>query len=240
MIDGQNVMAATYPELFKAAVVYSGVPAGCFYSAANQADAWNSSCAQGKVISTPQHWGGIAKAMYAGYTGSRPRMQIYHGTADTTLYPQNFYETCKEWAGVFGYNYDAPQSVLNNNPQANYKTTNWGPNLQGILATGVGHTVPIHGSKDMDWFGFSGSGSSDGGSPGSGSSPSTTTSTNQGSTTTTSVSTGPTQGSGGSGGSGGGVAQQWGQCGGNGWTGPTQCAAGLTCTASNPWYSQCL
>ncbi|RDL34309.1 uncharacterized protein BP5553_07437 [Venustampulla echinocandica] len=27
-----NVMAATYPELFKAAIVYSGVPTGCFVS----------------------------------------------------------------------------------------------------------------------------------------------------------------------------------------------------------------
>ncbi|KAF3914851.1 6-phosphogluconolactonase [Dactylellina cionopaga] len=31
----------------------------------------------------------------------------------------------------------------------------------------------------------------------------------------------------------------WGQCGGNGWTGPTTCAQG-TCTVLNPWYSQCI
>jgi len=45
-------MAATYPELFAAATAYSGVPAGCFASSANQADAWNSQCAQGKTIET--------------------------------------------------------------------------------------------------------------------------------------------------------------------------------------------
>lgn len=82
-------------------------------------------------------------------------MQIYHGSADTTLYPQNYYETCKQWAGVFGYNYDSPQSTQTNTPDANYQTTNWGSNLQGIYATGVGHTVPIHGAQDMEWFGFS-------------------------------------------------------------------------------------
>ncbi|RFU31858.1 hypothetical protein B7463_g4481, partial [Scytalidium lignicola] len=32
----------------------------------------------------------------------------------------------------------------------------------------------------------------------------------------------------------------WGQCGGQGWTGPTTCTAGWTCVYSNPWYSQCL
>lgn len=39
---------------------------------------------------------------------------------------------------------------------------------------------------------------------------------------------------------GGGTAPHWGQCGGNGWTGPTQCASPYTCKVSNPWYSQCL
>lgn len=34
-----NVMAATYPELFQAASVYSGVPAGCFVSSSNGVDA---------------------------------------------------------------------------------------------------------------------------------------------------------------------------------------------------------
>lgn len=37
-----------------------------------------------------------------------------------------------------------------------------------------------------------------------------------------------------------GVAQHWQQCGGNGWTGPTQCASPYTCTKLNDWYSQCL
>lgn len=32
----------------------------------------------------------------------------------------------------------------------------------------------------------------------------------------------------------------WGQCGGIGWTGPTTCIAGYTCTFSNAYYSQCL
>lgn len=41
------------------------------------------------------------------------------------------------------------------------------------------------------------------------------------------------------GGGGGSGAPLYGQCGGNGWTGPTTCASG-TCTATNEWYSQCL
>lgn len=44
---------------------------------------------------------------------------------------------------------------------------------------------------------------------------------------TTTTSTGP------------GSAPLYGQCGGQGWTGPTTCASG-TCTYSNTYYSQCL
>ncbi|KAH9474646.1 Endo-1,4-beta-xylanase C [Psilocybe cubensis] len=35
-------------------------------------------------------------------------------------------------------------------------------------------------------------------------------------------------------------APQYGQCGGQGWSGATTCVSGWTCTYSNPYYSQCL
>ncbi|GLI78230.1 hypothetical protein PoHVEF18_006539 [Penicillium ochrochloron] len=38
----------------------------------------------------------------------------------------------------------------------------------------------------------------------------------------------------------GATQTKWGQCGGSGWTGPTACAAGSTCSAGNPYYSQCV
>ena len=93
-------------------------------------------------------------------------------------------------------------------------------NLSGgsIAATLPGYSVVT--------FVTSGSGSGSG----SGSTMSTTTTT-AGSTTTTTTSSGST---------GTGVAQHWGQCGGQGWTGPTVCASPYTCQVSNPYYSQCL
>jgi acetylxylan esterase len=63
-------------------------------------------------------------------------------------------------------------------------------------------------------------------SSGGGNTTPTTTATNPGST-------------GGSGNGGGNCSALWGQCGGQGWTGPQCCSQG-TCKASNQWYSQCL
>lgn len=40
--------------------------------------------------------------------------------------------------------------------------------------------------------------------------------------------------------SGGAAVAAWGQCGGQGYTGSTKCASGLTCKKQNDWYSQCL
>jgi endo-1,4-beta-xylanase len=75
------------------------------------------------------------------------------------------------------------------------------------------------GDGDSGGSGSGGSGSGGSGSGGSGSG-------------------GSGSGSGGSG-SGSGTAAQWGQCGGNGWSGPTTCASGLTCKFFNAYYSQC-
>lgn len=38
----------------------------------------------------------------------------------------------------------------------------------------------------------------------------------------------------------GATAPKYGQCGGQGWTGPTKCESGSECKKGNDWYSQCL
>ncbi|KAK7057838.1 acetyl xylan esterase [Favolaschia claudopus] len=230
-----NVLTAVYPDMFAAATVYSGVAAGCFMSSFGGVDAWNSTCAQGQVNATSAYWAAQVHAMFPGYTGGYPPIQEYHGTADTTLFPNNLNEEVKEWAGVFGYNAAAPMQVLQNTPASGYTKSVYGPALQGILGQGVGHTVPIMGGEDMKWFGFVAGGAAPPKGSGSGSGtttvPPTSSSSTAPPTSTSSSSTGtPT----------GGVAQHWDQCGGQGWTGPTVCASPYKCTASNQWYSQCL
>ncbi len=93
-----NVLAADYPDVFAAGSVMSGVPATCF--ATTDGSGWNSDCANGKVVKTPREWGDAARGAYPGYRGPRPRMQLWHGTADTTLYYPNFIEETKQWTDV--------------------------------------------------------------------------------------------------------------------------------------------
>ncbi|KAI1484646.1 acetylxylanesterase aceA [Biscogniauxia mediterranea] len=147
-----NILAATYPGLFAAASVYAGAPAGCFYT--GTVAGWNSTCAEGKVVETQVYWASIAKAMYPGYEGARPRMRIYHGSADTTLYPQNYHETIKQWTGIFGYT-DTPREMFVNDPASPYTRYVYGENVEGAYGIGITHNLDMFGDADIEWFGIS-------------------------------------------------------------------------------------
>ncbi|KAG8986138.1 hypothetical protein FRB90_004188, partial [Tulasnella sp. 427] len=220
-----NVMAGSYPNLFQAASAYSGVPFACFAGSSD----WNSACANGQVSKTGQQWGDLVRAAYPGYSGSRPRMMLWHGTADTTLYYANLQQEILEWTNVLGVS-STPTTTTQNDPQSSYTHTSYGCVVQAYSAAGVGHTVPVHESIDLQWFGITPGGPSCvGGTTGTTTTTTngvtttkpitttTTTTTKPGTTTTTST----------------GTAAHWAQCGGIGYTGPTVCASPYTCTYSN-------
>ncbi|KAL5532102.1 hypothetical protein ACEPAF_5666 [Sanghuangporus sanghuang] len=208
-----------YPDVFKAGSAFSGVPFGCFAGP----DMWNSQCSTGQLIMTPEQWGDLVRNAYPGFNGTRPKFQFWHGTADTTLYPQNFWEDIKQWTNVFGVS-QTPTSNITNNPLPGYSRASFGPNVQAILAQGVGHTVPEQANDVLNWFGISDV------TPGSGS-----PTTSAPSSPSTSAPSAPSTTS-----APGGAAAHWAQCGGIGWTGPTACAAPYTCQQLNAYYSQCL
>jgi len=105
-----EALLAVYPDVFKAGAEFSGVPAGCWaasYSASNQ---WSGPCAGGQVTHTGQEWGDMVHGMDTGYSGHRPRVQLWHGMSDSTINFNNQTEGIKEWINVLG---------LSTNPTAN-------------------------------------------------------------------------------------------------------------------------
>ncbi|KAL0576595.1 hypothetical protein V5O48_005388 [Marasmius crinis-equi] len=142
-----NVLMGAYPDLFAAGSAWSGVPYGCF----GGPDMWNNECSSGQLIKTPQQWGDLVRSGYPGFGGTRPRFQFWHGSEDTALYPQNFFEDIKQWTNVFGVS-QTPTSNLTNNPIANYWRASFGPNVQAIYAIGVDHNLPLRIDDVMDWF----------------------------------------------------------------------------------------
>ncbi|KAI0203209.1 carbohydrate esterase family 1 protein [Astrocystis sublimbata] len=156
-----NVLMGAYPDVFKAGSAYSGVPDGCFFvqgsTATQDPPGWNNQCANGQLTKTAAQWGDMVRSYYPGYNGTRPRMQIWHGTSDNTLRYPNYAEAMKQWSNVFGL---TESKNAQNTPQNGYTQTIYGEGdaataqLVGYSASGVGHSVPIHASVDMAFFGI--------------------------------------------------------------------------------------
>ncbi|MBN1170695.1 MAG: PHB depolymerase family esterase [Micromonosporaceae bacterium] len=153
-----NVLAGVYPDVFAAGAAFMGVPFGCF--ATTGGATWNSTCSGGQMIKTAQEWGNLVRAAYPGYSGSYPRMQLWHGTADTTLNYNNFGEEIKQWTNVHGLS-QTPTST--DTPQSSWTRTRYGSSqttaaVEGISVSGVGHSLPTSGmaAYALAFFGLTG------------------------------------------------------------------------------------
>ncbi|MGK5681696.1 extracellular catalytic domain type 1 short-chain-length polyhydroxyalkanoate depolymerase [Actinoplanes sp. URMC 104] len=153
-----NVLLGDYPDVFAAGAAYMGVPFGCF--ATTDGSLWNSACANGQVSRTPQAWGDLVRAAYPGYTGRRPRMQLVHGTTDSTLQYPNFGEAIKQWTNVHGV---SQTPVFTDTPQPGWTRTRYGSAsvqapVEGISVAGVGHSLPLGGMARLAiaFFGLDG------------------------------------------------------------------------------------
>ena len=76
-----SVLAGAYPDVFKAGIVDSGVAFGCFALPGQPEDSWNSQCSQGQMVLTGAQWAQKVYDAYPGYTGDRPKVQVWHGTS---------------------------------------------------------------------------------------------------------------------------------------------------------------
>jgi acetylxylan esterase len=165
-----NVLLGAYPDVFRGGAAFAGVPYGCF---AGQS-AWNSACAQGQTTKTGQQWGDLVRSAYPGYTGPRPRVQLWHGSNDETLNFHNFGEAIKEWTNVLGVS-ETPTTTEQNTPQSNwtrtrYKDSSGVVSVEGIVETGMTHNLTVLAGDVVRFFGLDGTadpGGSSGGAAGS-------------------------------------------------------------------------
>lgn len=157
-----NVLAGAYPDVFAAGSAFAGVAFGCFGDGApadngssSAVDYWNAECAGGLVRHTPAEWAAIVRAAYPGYDGYRPKMQVFHGTADETLNYTNLGEEIKEWTGVFGLS-EVPTTTSLDTPLANWTKWEYGQDnwFEAYSAWNVTHNIPVQEDVVMDFFGL--------------------------------------------------------------------------------------
>lgn len=90
-----EVMAATYPDVFSAGAVMSGLPYACADSVTNA-----YTCMDGAQSQSAEAWGNLVRNADTGFTGSWPRMSIWHGTSDAVVNDANATESISQWSNV--------------------------------------------------------------------------------------------------------------------------------------------
>jgi acetylxylan esterase len=99
-----ELLLGLYPDIFKAGSSFAGMPAACHGPNDNTTNAtgYNGTCAGGMVNYTPQQWGDLVRNMNPGYTGHRPRLQLFHGSADPTISFANMAESVTQYENLQG------------------------------------------------------------------------------------------------------------------------------------------
>ncbi len=94
------VMMATWPELFEAGAVMSGVPYRCATTVQGAYDCMALG-SHPELKKNPDQWGDLVRAA-SSYDGVYPRVILFHGTSDTTVHPDNMAELIEQWTDVHG------------------------------------------------------------------------------------------------------------------------------------------
>jgi acetylxylan esterase len=168
-----QALLGVYPDVFKAGHARAGAPAGCWGVSYDDGEQWSAPCGRGEVDKTPQEWGELVRSYYPDYTGPRPRVQINHGSADTTISFNNFQEGIDEWTNVLGLSAE-PTSTregvvgantyynmgANNDPAPyTYNIQTWNdecgyPVLDMWEAPGNGHSMAYEAQHILEFFGL--------------------------------------------------------------------------------------
>jgi poly(hydroxyalkanoate) depolymerase family esterase len=154
-------MLALYPDVFRAGAAFMGVPFGCFANTADYPP--GGKCTGGSMTKTAQEWGDLVRQASPGFRGTRPRIQLWHGTADPLVPYQLLQEDIKQWTNVFGLSEtptstDSPSSGWNRSRFADSSGT---VDVEADSIQGAGHQLPQTGmaASAIAFFGLDGGGS---------------------------------------------------------------------------------
>ncbi|MFJ8977817.1 PHB depolymerase family esterase [Streptomyces sp. NPDC102282] len=140
-------LLAAYPDVFAGGSVASGLPAQC---ATGQAAA--SACQTGPQKLSPAQWGDKVRGSYPGWTGPWPRVAIWQGTSDYTVYPANATALRDQWTDVWGIGQtpSSTQSLPGGTTRSVYTDTSGQPAVETFSVSGMGHGLPVSPGSGAD------------------------------------------------------------------------------------------
>ena len=149
-----NALVAAYPDVFAAGASFSGAPAFACWggTALVPGGSVDPGCQTGKTPSA-QQWGDLARSAYPAFNGTRPTMQIWHGTVDDVVSYGYLADQLAQWGNVLDVVFT---KNVTDDPANGYTKMVYGDGtrLVGYSAQGVGHIVPFHEMEVLQFFGL--------------------------------------------------------------------------------------
>lgn len=161
-----QALMAVYPDVFRAGSARAGVAAGCWADGFDGGQQWSNNCAGGNTNKSAQQWGDGVRAMYMGFTGHRPRIQLFHGDADATINYKNLNESTEEWTNVLALS-DMPASTdMTQTSISKYNRKFWKNScgytvFETWTAPGGGHSMGYEQDAILEFFGLDIAGGAD-------------------------------------------------------------------------------
>jgi poly(hydroxyalkanoate) depolymerase family esterase len=147
-----NVLLAAYPDVFAGGAVIGGLAYRCAVDLISALG-----CMTNPPKRSPQQWGDAVRNADPGYTGPYPRVSIWHGTADTTVFPVNADRERDQWTDVWqvGQDPSATTSLPGGATRYDYGSPD-APAVSVYLVTGMSHGTPVDPGADPDQCGTAG------------------------------------------------------------------------------------
>lgn len=95
------VMLATWPDVFAAGAIMSGIPYRCATTVSN-AYSCQQLASHPELKRSPTQWGDLVRNAHPAFAGPWPRVAIFHGTNDFTVEDDAADELIEQWTDVHG------------------------------------------------------------------------------------------------------------------------------------------
>ncbi|HCL57342.1 MAG TPA: hypothetical protein DHW82_10100 [Spirochaetia bacterium] len=129
-----TVMLAAYPDVFASGAVMAGIPYKC---ATTMTDGFT--CMRAAIDKTDAEWAALIPA-----NTKKPRVVVFQGTSDYTVYPGNADDLVAQWTGVHGTDKTADGTeTISGHEHKIYKNSAGVSVVETYLINGMGHAITV-------------------------------------------------------------------------------------------------
>ncbi len=134
-------LLASSPDVFSAGSLFAGVPAGCATTMTE-----GLKCQAGVDLSA-QTWASRAQAQWPVTPAGAPRVQVWAGSADTTVSPSMARELAEQWTALNGIDAVSERSETVGQVKSEEHRRDGELRVQVVTLSGFGHAVPVKTSS---------------------------------------------------------------------------------------------